>query len=221
MPGLWETLFGSKDKFKQLSTLDPSQQQALQGILGQLGLMGGQGGAYSGAQNYLSSILSGDPNALAEFEAPYRQQFEQQTIPMLAERFAGAGGGMGGGFSNSGFGQALGGAGAGLQAQLAGLHGALRQNAAGQALGQFNQLANLGLNTRSFENVYQPGSTGLLGGALQGLGAGAGLGLGMLGGSALPGGISSLFSLLSGLFGRGGGGAPGAGAAAGMNYGGR
>ena len=104
--------------------------------------MGGQGGAYSGAQNYLSQILSGDPNAFAQFEAPYRQEFESRTVPMLAERFAGLNP-MGGGLSSSGFGQALGGAGAQLQSQLAGLHGALRQGAAGQALGQFNQLANL------------------------------------------------------------------------------
>lgn len=199
MPGLWETLFGKGDRFKQLGTLDPSQQQALQGILGQLGMMGGQGGAYSGAQNYLSQILSGDPNAFAQFEAPYRQEFESRTVPMLAERFAGLNP-MGGGLSSSGFSQALGGAGAQLQSQLAGLHGALRQGAAGQALGQFNQLANLGLGTRTFENIYQPGSTGLLGGALSGLGSGAGFGLGMMGGQALPGGISSLMSLLKGLF---------------------
>lgn len=180
MAGIWEMLFGSKDRFKKIPTLDPSQQQALQGILSQLGMMGGEGGAYSGAQDYLSSILSGNPNALSEFEAPYRQQFESQTLPGIAERFAGANP-MGGGLSSSGFGQALGGAGAQLQSQLAGLHGALRQGAAGQAMGQFNQLANLGLGTRGFENIYQPGSTGLFGG----LGAGIAQGAGQAGGMQL------------------------------------
>lgn len=199
MPGLMELLFGSKDKMSQVSTLDPSQQQALQSILGQLGSMSGGGGAYSGAQNYLSSLLSGDPNAFSQFEAPYRQEFEQKTIPMLAERFAGLSP-MGGGLSSSGFGQALGGAGAQLQAQLAGLHGNLRQGAAGQAMGQFNNLANLGLGTRSFENVYQPGSTGLMGGALQGLGSGLGMGLGFGAGGGLPGGMGALMGLLKGLF---------------------
>lgn len=178
MPGLWETLFGSKDKFKQIGTLTSGQSQGLEGILSQLGLMGGEGGAYSGAQNYLSKILSGDPNALAEFEAPYRQEFQNKTVPMLAERFAGLSP-MGGGLSSSGFGQALGAGGADLEAKLAGLHGALRQGAAGQAMGQFNQLANLGLGTRAFENVYQPGSTGLMGGAAQGMAGGAGQGAGM------------------------------------------
>jgi hypothetical protein len=126
VPGIWETLFGTGDKFSKQGTLDPSQMQALQGILSQLGQMGGQGGAYSGAQNYLSGILNNAPGAFEQFEAPYRQQFEQQTIPGLAERFAGLGGGMGGGLSSSGFGQAIGGAGAGLHAQLAGLRGQLQ-----------------------------------------------------------------------------------------------
>lgn len=198
MAGIWETLFGkggafghgllgkdfrnmlfgNKDKFKQIPTMTGGQMQGLEGILQQLQQMQGQGGAYSGAQNYLSQILSGDPNAMSEFEAPYRNEFEQKTVPMLAERFAGLSP-MGGGMSSSGFGQAMGGAGAGLQAQLAGLHGALKQNAAGQSMGQFNQLANLGIGTRSFENTYQPGSTGLLGGAMQGLAGGGGQGGGM------------------------------------------
>lgn len=173
MAGLWEMLFGSGDKFSQQSTLTPEQQNSLKGILSQLGMMQGPGGSYSGAQDYLSKILSGDPGAMSEFEAPYRQEFEQKTVPMLAERFAGLNP-MGGGMSSSGFAQALGGAGAGLQAQLAGLHGQLRQNAAGQAMGQYNNLAGLGLGTRAFENTYQPGSTGLMGGALTGLGSGLG-----------------------------------------------
>lgn len=171
MPGLWETLFGSKDKFKQLPTLNQGQMGGLQQILSQLQALGS--GGYGASTDYLSKLVSGDPGALAEFEAPYRQEFEQKTIPGIAERFAGLNP-MGGGLSSSGFGQALGGAGAQLQAQLAGLHGALRQGAAGQLMNQFNQLGNLGLGTRSFENIYQPGSTGLLGGLGQGIGAGAG-----------------------------------------------
>lgn len=185
MPGLWETLFGSKDRFKQLPTMTGGQMQGLEGILAQLQQMQGAGGAYSGAQNYLSKILSGDPGALAEFEAPYRQEFESKTVPMLAERFAGLSP-MGGGMSSSGFGQALGGAGAQLHSQLAGLHGALRQSAAGQAMGQFNNLANLGLGTRTFENIYQPGGTGILGG----------LGAGMAGGAGQAGGMALMMKLL-------------------------
>lgn len=192
MAGLWESLFGSGSQFKQLPTMNQGQQNALQGILDQLGMLGGQGGSYAGAQNYLSQILGGGPEAFAQFEAPYRQQFEQQTLPGIAERFAGANP-MGGGLSSSGFGQALGGAGAGLQAQLAGLHGNLRQNATGQALGQFNQLAGLGLGARPFENIRIPGTGGLLGGALSGLGQGFGAGAGIQGGEGLWGLLSRLF----------------------------
>lgn len=202
MPGIWETLFGSPDKMSQQSTLDPQQQQFMQQLFSQLGQMGGQGGSYGGAQNYLSGLLSNDPSAFSQFEAPYKQQFEQQTIPRLAEQFAGLNP-MGGGLGSSGFAQALGGAGAGLQAQLAGLHGNLRQNASQQAMGQFNNMAGLGLGTRSFENTYQPGSTGLLGGALQGLGAGAGMGMGMGAGQGMMG----LMSMIKGMFGQGGMGA--------------
>jgi len=157
--GIWEMLFGSKGK--NVSTLTPGQGQGLDQILQQLKQMGGQGGAYSGAQNHLSSLLSGDPNAFSQFEAPYRQQFESQTLPGIAERFAGMGGGMGGGaLSSSGFGQALGGAGAQLQSQLAGLHGGLKNQAAGQAMGQYNQLANQGLGTQA--QAYQPGTPGAI-----------------------------------------------------------
>lgn len=183
MPGIWETLFGSKDKFKQLPTMTGGQMQGLEGILAQLQSLG-QGG-YGGATDYLSKLVSGDPNALSEFEAPYRREFESRTVPQLAERFAGLSP-MGGGLSSSGFGQALGGAGADLQAKLAGLHGALRQGAAGQLMGQYNQLANLGLGTRSFENIYQPGSTGLMGG----------LGAGLAGGAGQAGGMALMMKLL-------------------------
>lgn len=200
MPGLWEMIFGSKDRNIQQPTLTPGQNQGLEGILRQMQQMMGQGGAYSGANDYLQKILSGDPGAMAEFEAPYRQQFESQTIPGIAERFAGLNP-MGGGLSSSGFGQALGGAGAQLQTNLAGLHGALKQGASGQAMGQFNNLAGMGLGTRAFENQYQPGSTGLLGGGLQGLFSGAGQGFGLGGGNAL-------MQLIQRLFGGGGGNQP-------------
>lgn len=196
MPGLMEMLFGSPDEMQQVSTLNPQQQQSLSQLLSQLGMMGGQGGSYSGAHDYLSSLLSGDQNAFSQFEAPYRAEFEQQTIPRLAERFAGLNP-MGGGLGSSGFAQALGGAGAGLSAQLAGLHGNLRQNASQQAMGQYNNLAGLGLGTKSFENFFRPGDYGLAGQAAQGLGAGAGMAMG----GGMPGAMAGGMGFLKSLFG--------------------
>lgn len=166
------------DRF--VNTQTPEQQALMNQVLGNARQMGGQGGNYQLANNYLSQLLSRDPGVYERFAAPYMQQFEQQTVPMLAERFAGLGGGMGGGaLSSSGFGQALGGAGAQLQAQLANLYANLQQNAAQQSIGQYNQLSHLGLGLQP--QSYQPGSTGI-GGAL---GAGVASGLGQAGGFSL------------------------------------
>lgn len=168
---------GTKDKFR--SILTKPQQQFQSNILGQLGDLGGPGGSYGMAQDYLKSLLSGDPGAYSQFASPYLQNFEQQIIPRLSERFAGLGGGLGGGtMGSSGFGQAIGGAGAQLQAQLAGLYANLRNQAAQQAMGQYNQLAAYGLQP---SQAYQPGTPGFGGAALPGLMQGIGQGFGQAG----------------------------------------
>lgn len=190
-----EILFGSKDKFRQASTQTPEQQQGLSQILQLLSGMGSQGGGYNQAQDYISRILGGDQQSYDRFSQPYLNQFQEQIIPGIAERFAGLGGGMGGGsLGSSGFAQALGGAGSQLQSNLAGLYSQLQQQAAQQAFGQYNNLANLGLGTRSFENLYQPGSTGLVGGVLSGAAKGVGKAVGLSSGNGISGMISNWFS---------------------------
>lgn len=184
------SLFGQSDEFKQLPTQNPQQQQALSQLLGNLQQQGGPGGNYQKAQDYLGQLLSRDPQAYDRFAAPYLQQFQSQIIPMIAERFATQGGGMGG--ASSGFSQQLGQAGAGLQSNLAGLFANLQQNAAGQATNQYNQLANQGLGTNPFENLFIRGNTGV-GGAVAG---GLAQGLGQYGGSSL---MQQLVSHLSGM----------------------
>lgn len=95
--------------YQGYSTLNPLQQQIMQG----------------GAQlspnyfSYLQELLDPSGQAADRFAAPYMRQFEEQTIPRLAEQFAGVGG-----LSSSGFQQSLGQAGAGLAENLA----ALREN---------------------------------------------------------------------------------------------
>jgi hypothetical protein len=173
-------LFGDKDELIQAPTYTPEQQQALSSLLGQLGMGGGVGGNYSQSQNYLSRILSGDRGSFDQFAAPFRTEFQEQTVPRLAERFAGLGGGLGGGaLGSSGFGQALGGAASQFQSNLSNLYAQMQQNAAQQAMGNYTNLANLGLGSRSFENLYQPGSTGLFGGLTSGFAGGAGQAAGM------------------------------------------
>lgn len=186
--------FGDKDRTSQLSTLAPQQQQSLSNVIGQISPQGQAGQNYSSAQQYLSRLLGGDKEAYNMFASPYIQNFEQQIIPQIAERFAGLGGPLASGEASSGFGQALSGAGAQLQAQLANLFANLQQNASSQAMGQYNNLANLGLNTRAVENIYQPGSTGALGGILSGAAQGLGYGFGGPFGAMAASGISGLFN---------------------------
>lgn len=170
---LLDFLFGSRDKLQKVPTMTPQQNQVLSQLLSQLGL-GGQGttgGNFQGANQYLSELLSGDENAYRQFEAPYMRQFNEQTIPGLAERFAGAGA-QGGALSSSGFGQALGAAGAGLQENLASLRAGLRGGAATQAQGQYNQQLGLGLGAQPFGYQTRQGSSGLIPNLLGHLGAG-------------------------------------------------
>ena len=189
MPGILETIFGAKDKISNIPTLTGGQSQLLNQLLGQLGGMGAPTGAYGMAQSRLADLLGGGSDVYNAFAAPYMRQFQEQTIPQLAERFAGLGG-RGGALSSSGFGQGLGAAGAGLQESLASMGAGLQQNALQQALGQYNALANLGLGTRAFQPTYQPGTTGLIGPLLGGIGAGIGMGTGF----GLGGPMQSMFS---------------------------
>ncbi len=164
-------LFGDDDSYDQLPTLNKGQLGHLDSLGGQLKQLGR--GGYGDAMSILQEYLNPQSDIYQNFEAPYMQQFEQQTIPQLAERFAGMGA-MGGGLSSSGFGQALGAAGGNLQTQLAQMKQQYQRQSINDFLGQYNQMNNQYLGTRPFENTYQPGSTGLIGGALNSFAGGAG-----------------------------------------------
>lgn len=193
MANIFDAIFGARDQFKNVPLLTPQQQSSLNQILGQLGQMQGPTGAYGMAQSRLADLLSGGSDVYSAFAAPYMRQFQEQTVPQLAERFAGFGG-RGGALSSSGFGQGLGAAGAGLQESLASMGAGLQQNALQQALGQYNTLAGLGLGTRAFQPQFIPGQPGIFGGLLGGLGGGIGRGF--------SGGAENYFgSLFNRLFG--------------------
>ena len=187
MGGVTDWLFGTPDKIKQVST-GTKQQEAFHGnLLNQLQQSMGQGGGYSNANNYFNQLLQGglgNQDAYNQFSQPYMQQFNEQVLPGIAERF----GGMGA-LSSSGFGQALGGAATGLQSQLAQLFSDLQSQAAQQQYGQFNQLGQFGLNYKPFENIKQEGSAGAFAPMMGALGTAL---AGPLGGLAASG-ISSLF----------------------------
>jgi len=158
---IMDWLFGHSPEMKQANRFSPEQQAFQQQLLGGLGMPMGSG------LEYLQQILSGDPEAFAAFEAPIKQQFEQEVIPGISERFAGMG--TGGAQDSSAFQQTLGRAGKELSTQL----GALRAGLKNQALQQLQGLTGQGFQT-GIENLYDPGSYGLVGGFLEGAGEGAG-----------------------------------------------
>lgn len=186
---IWKFLFGQRDQNRQLPTINPQQQQALQGYFGNP--IQNNPNYQSGA-DYLQRLLSNDPELMQQMQAPYLQNFEQNIVPGIANRFAGMGTGSGG-LNSSGLYNSLGQAGRDLQTQLAGLHSQNQLQGLGQSLNYAQQPysnALAGIGIRPFENVYQPGNTGLFGQAGQGFAQGAGLGV-------------NPFSSLMGLFGGG------------------
>lgn len=159
MPSAKEWLFGSPDKLKKIPTGTAEQQQfGGEDLIGLLQQMMSPGGGFNAANQYDQSLLQQGPEAFNQFSQPYLQQFQEQILPMIAERFAG-----GGALSSSGFGQAIGGAGAGLQSQLAQLFSQLQGQAAGRQQSQFQNLSQQGLNYQPFAYQQKQGSAGMLG----------------------------------------------------------
>jgi len=189
MPKFSEWLFGSPDKLHKIETGTPEQQALHNSILAQAMGLQGAGGGYNLANQYYNNFLgSNQGQAYDQFSQPYLQQFEEQLLPQIAERFAG-----GGALSSSGFGQALGGAASGLQAQLAQLFSNLQGQAAQQQYGQFNQLSQNALNYQPFAYQQRAGSGGFLGPLLGGIGTAMGGPISAALGQGIGGGISSLF----------------------------
>jgi hypothetical protein len=178
--------------FKQLPTQTAGQSGYLQQLLSLLGGQGQQG--TSQALQYLMDMISGNPASYEKFEAPAMRQFNEQIIPGIAERFTGSGSQR-----SSGFQQALGSAGAGLEESLASQRGTMQQNSVQALLAALQGLSGQALGTQGFENVYQPKkqkSPGFFEQLLGGLSGGLGTGLGMATGAGGLGGLSGLLSML-------------------------
>lgn len=171
-------LFGHSPEMQQASTLNQGQQ----GLQNQL--TGGMGQPSGSALNYLQQILSNDPEAFKAFADQAKMQFEQETVPGIAERFAGMG--TAGAQDSSAFQQTLGRAGTEMTTQLE----ALKQGLKGNAIQQLQGLMG-GAFKPSFENVYDPGSYGAVGGLMQGVGQGVGSAIG-------GGGLGALFNSFGG-----------------------
>lgn len=154
---------GNKSKLTQRNTQTPGQRRLSDFMTDQSQQSIGP------AFDLLRQYMDPSSQATSAFAEPYIRQFNEQTIPQLAERFAGAGA-TGGALSSSAFGQSLGAAGGKLQTDLAALKGGLGQKS-------LSDILNLALNLtgqKNFGYSQQPAQTGfgesLFGNYVQGLG---------------------------------------------------
>lgn len=139
-------LFGKDEKTQEFQKYTPQQRGTLNDILGR-----SQGALPQGFE-FLSQILSNDPDMMNKFEAPTRRAFNEQTLPSIAERFTGMNA-----QKSSAFGQQLGQAGQRLEEGLA----SQRAGRGFQALQQLQGLLGTGL-TQQYENVLRPREPGAL-----------------------------------------------------------
>jgi hypothetical protein len=174
--------FGSPAQIKQVSGLSPGQTGLHQQLLD--ALSGRGGGAFGGMADYYRDLLGGNQTYDA-MAAPEMRQFREETVPGLAEQFAGLG--AGGSFGSS-FKSAQAQAGASLAERLAALRAQLRQQGAQGMMGMGQQSLS-----PFMQNVMIPRSPGLLEGLL-GLGGQA---AGAFGGQALGGLGQGLASFLN------------------------
>lgn len=177
---------GSSAQYEQVSNLTPSQLRI------QNERERASRGAFNEVGNYYRSNLGNTPQDFQAFAAPELRQFHEQTIPGLAEQFAGMGAGA---LSSSGFRNAAVSAGTDLSERLGALRANLRQNAAQGLQG----LATGALTPHTFYQQTQPGGESFFGGLAQQLPAVA---AGFLTGGPAGGGLAALGSLGSSLFGK-------------------
>ena len=152
-------LMGTPPETKQLPTMNKEQEQLLSQILKMLSPEKDLGQGMQGGIDLQRQLMDPSSQAVDQFAQPYMNQFNQQTVPGLAERFAGMGA-MGGGLSSSGFGQALSSAGGNLQAQLAQLKAGLGQQAAQSLMSQYGNMSGQALGKLPFGYMHQQGTQG-------------------------------------------------------------
>lgn len=157
-------IFGEGEKTKTKPIYNPQQEQLLDIALGGL-----KNQLPMGLQN-LRNILGGNEETFDAFFAPARRNFEQKTIPGIAERFTSLFGE--GSKSSSAFGQALGEAGKNLEQDIFSQRIGLQQD----ALSQLFNLFGPALSPRQYEYTL-PRKAGFLENILGALAQGAGAGL--------------------------------------------
>jgi hypothetical protein len=151
-------LFGQDDKIKKKSNFNEGQNQFFnQYTQNATQNMGGMNDIMS----LLQSMLDPNSDFFKNFEEQQMNQFNEETLPNIAERFAGAGA-QGGALSSSGFGQALSGGAAGLQKNLASGKSGMIMDALQKLISQYNQQTNNVLGASPFMYMNKPGNSGLV-----------------------------------------------------------
>lgn len=178
MAGFNEFMFGTPQKNYQVSTLGP-EQEPLKNQAIAAGRGRGAGGAFGDSADYYRNLLSDDSEDYNAFAAPEMRRYQEQTIPDLAEQFAGMGSGA---LSGSGFRNASVSAGTDLGERLGAIRAQLRQQGA-QGL---QNIGSQGLQS-FYNNVTQPGTPGFIDYAGPAIGAAATAFGGPLAGAAAGG----------------------------------
>lgn len=168
--GLFGNSGAKKDRLKKINSMTPGAQKFYDEIIGQLR------GSYKDAMNVEKGYLDPNSSQYDVIQAPSIRAFNEQTIPGLAERFSGFGANSGA-LSSSGFGQALGAAGAGLQERLAAMRAARQESASKNIFSQsqsslqvdpyhyYNRAGNPGLSSYlgNFASQITPEQYGQIG----------------------------------------------------------
>lgn len=153
-------LFGSKGRMHEGDLFGSGQRDFFNQLLR---MLQGENEGFSrnpldeSAERNAYGLLSDDDSAYADYERPSMRQFNEQTVPGLAERFTSEFGGT----NNSGFRNAALREGSNLAERLRGQRASLQQSARQDLLSRGQGLRREAL-TPNKENIYQKGSQGAL-----------------------------------------------------------
>lgn len=194
-----EMLFGSPGK--QGSTYNKNQLSYIDDMIQTITSMRGgaqdvqQNKNYQTGENWLQNLFS-DPNFFQAFEEPIQRQFQEQTVPELANRFASMG--SGGSLGSTAFRNQLSRENSNLHSNIAALRGGMQQQAipqlqsySQQPFSNFMQLQQQALQPT--QNTYSQPTGGLFGPLFGALGGGAASGYGQKWGQNMYGGNQSGF----------------------------
>jgi hypothetical protein len=155
----------SSSKLKKFNTMDSGQRSLLKKIMSQMNLgsfdLGGNS-TFKAGQNFNRQMLDPNSQAYQNLEAPYRRQYQEETVPRIAEAFSAYDA-----QDSSAFRQSMGRSAEDLEMNIAGQKQSAMSNAA-QSMLQYSQapgniyqsLINTALGSQSYGYQQVPGTKG-------------------------------------------------------------